>query len=206
MGPALAHPHRDAYSRLQFPGAAVPTTPMRSQTVILTHEHADFDALASLLGGVLLYPQALPVLPRKLKRNVQAFLSLYRNQFPFIEPRHLPRCSVELAIVVDTRSFNSVKGIGEDTRHLVIDHHSAAEPLPSGWEDWQESLGPHTTGANVTLLVERLMQQNRKLSRFRPLCWRWAFTKIPAASCTPPLRIATFAAPPGWSSRARAWT
>ena len=140
---------------------------MRSQTVILTHEHADFDALASLLGGVLLYPHALPVLPRKLKRNVQAFLSLYRNQFPFIEPRHLPRCSVELAIVVDTRSFNSVKGMGEDTRHLVIDHHSAAEPLPSGWEDWQEALGPHTTGANTTLLVERLMQQNRELSPFQ---------------------------------------
>ena len=137
---------------------------MRSQTVILTHELADFDALASLLGGALLFPHALPVLPWKLKRNVQAFLSLYRNQFPFVEPRHLPRGSVEQAIVVDTRTFNSVKGMGEDCQHLVIDHHSEAEPLPPGWEVWQESLGPHTTGANATLLVERLMQQNRGLS------------------------------------------
>ena len=140
---------------------------MRSQTVILTHEFADFDALASLLGGALLFPQALPVLPWKLKRNVQAFLSLYRNQFPFVDPRHLPRGSVELAIVVDTRRFNAVKGMGEDCRHLVIDHHSATEPLPSGWEVWQDSLGPHTTGANATLLVERLMQQNRGLSPFQ---------------------------------------
>ncbi|MYC93339.1 MAG: CBS domain-containing protein [Caldilineaceae bacterium SB0661_bin_32] len=140
---------------------------MRGQTVILSHELADFDALASLLGGALLFPQALPVLPRKLKRNVQAFLSLYRNQFPFVEPRHLPRGRVDLAIVVDTRSFNAVKGMGEDTRHLVIDHHSAAEPLPSGWKVWRESLGPHTTGANTTLLVERLIQQNRGLSPFQ---------------------------------------
>lgn len=140
---------------------------MCSQTVILTHELADFDALASLLGGALLFPQAVPVLPWKLKRNVQAFLSLYRNQFPFVEPRHLPRSSVEQVIVVDTRTFNSVKGMGDGTRHLVIDHHSAAEPLPTGWEVWQESLGPHTTGANATLLVERLMQQNRGLSPFQ---------------------------------------
>ena len=140
---------------------------MRNQTVILTHELTDFDALASLLGGALLFPQALPVLPWKLKRNVQAFLALYRNQFPFIEPRHLPRGSVEMAIVVDTRSFNAVKGMGEGTRHLVIDHHTAAEPLPSGWEVWQASLGPHTTGANATLLVEKLMQQNRGLSPFQ---------------------------------------
>lgn len=140
---------------------------MRGQTVILSHEHADFDALASLLGAALLFPQALPVLPWKLKRNVQAFLSLYRNQFPFVDPRHLPRGNVALAIVVDTRSFNAVKGMDEDTRHLVIDHHSAAEPLPTGWEVWQESLGPHTTGANTTLLVERLMQPNRGLSPFQ---------------------------------------
>ena len=137
---------------------------MRGQTVILTHENADFDALASLLGGALLYPQALPVLPWKLKRNVQAFLSLYRNQFPFIEPRHLPRGRVELAMLVDTRKFNSVKGMDGSTRHLVIDHHTATEPLPSGWEDWQESLGPHTSGANATLLIERLMHQNTGLS------------------------------------------
>ena len=140
---------------------------MRSQTVILTHELADFDALASLLGGALLFPQALPVLPWKLKRNVQAFLSLYSNQFPFVDPRHLPRGSVELAIVVDTRRFNAVKGMGENCRHLVIDHHSATEPLPSGWEVWRDSLGPHTTGANATLLVERLMQQSRRLSPFQ---------------------------------------
>ena len=137
---------------------------MRGQSVILTHEHADFDAVASLLGAALLFPDALPVLPHKLKRNVKGFLSLYVSQFPFIEPRHLRRGHVERAILVDTRSFNAVKGMGENTGYLVIDHHSAAQPLPRGWVVWQESLGPHTTGANATLLIERLMHQNMGLS------------------------------------------
>lgn len=140
---------------------------MRGQTVILTHEHADFDALASLLGAALIFPQAVPVLPWKLQRNVEAFLSLYRNQFPFVNPRHLMRGRVDLAILVDTRTFNAVKGMGEDTCHLVIDHHSAIEPLPPGWEIWQDSLGPHSTGANTTLLVERLINRNRDLSQFQ---------------------------------------
>ncbi|MEZ4656648.1 MAG: hypothetical protein R2911_03680 [Caldilineaceae bacterium] len=39
--------------------------------VILTHEHSDFDALASLLGASLLYPNALPVLPRRINSNVR---------------------------------------------------------------------------------------------------------------------------------------
>lgn len=130
------------------------------RTVILTHEHTDFDALASLLGGALLFPGALPVLPRRRNRNVDAFLALYKNQFPFVDPRHVPRGQVELAILVDTRSVNAVKGMDKNTGYLVIDHHSIEEPLPDGWELWQDALGPHTTGANATLLVEKLMHQN----------------------------------------------
>ncbi len=137
---------------------------MRGQTVILTHEHADFDAIASLLGASLLFSEAQPVLPHKIKQNVAGFLSLYLNQFPFVEPRHLPRRQVERAILVDTRSFNAVKGMDGDTDFLVIDHHSVAHALPRGWAVWQESLGPHTTGANATIFVERLMHENRRLS------------------------------------------
>ena len=41
--------------------------------IILTHEQADFDALASLLGAYLLDESAIPVLPRRMNRNVRAF-------------------------------------------------------------------------------------------------------------------------------------
>ena len=45
--------------------------------VILTHEQADFDAVASLWAASLLEPEALPVLPRRINRNVRGYLTLY---------------------------------------------------------------------------------------------------------------------------------
>ncbi|MBX3001652.1 MAG: CBS domain-containing protein [Caldilineaceae bacterium] len=137
---------------------------MPNYTVILTHEHADFDALASLLGAALLFPGAIPVLPRTINRNGRAFLSLYKNQFPFIEPKEMPRGEVDLAILVDTRSFNSVKGMDKQTQFRVIDHHSVDDPLPDGWRCWEDALGPMNVGANTTLLVEKLMVQHQDLN------------------------------------------
>src|ERR1700755_427699 len=96
--------------------------------VILTHEHTDFDALASLLAAALLYPDAIPVLPRQLNRNVNSFLALYHNQFPFLSYKDLPRATVEQAILVDTRAVNFVKGMDSSTPQLIIDHHAIDTP------------------------------------------------------------------------------
>ena len=93
--------------------------------VILTHEHTDFDALASLLAASLLYPDALPVLPRQLNRNVASFLAFYHNQLPFVTDKELPRGRVTRAIFVDTRSANWVKGMDASAEFVIIDHHSA---------------------------------------------------------------------------------
>jgi tRNA nucleotidyltransferase (CCA-adding enzyme) len=127
--------------------------------VILTHEHTDFDALASLLAASLLYPDALPVLPRQLNRNVSSFLALYRNQFPFITYKDLPRGTVQRAILVDTRAVNFVKGMESATPQLIIDHHANDEPLPPHVQLWHEP-----TGANTTLLVEKLREADMALS------------------------------------------
>ena len=127
--------------------------------VILTHEHTDFDALASLLAASLLYPEALPVLPRRLNRNVSSFLALYHNQFPFITYRDLPRGSVERAILVDTRSVNFVRGMENSTPQIIIDHHINDDPLPEHYQLYHEPVG-----ANTTLLVERLRESKVKLS------------------------------------------
>ena len=71
-------------------------------TIILTHEHTDFDALASMLAAHKLYPDAVPVLPRTLNRNLRDFLALYRSALPFRTQEDLPRRKVDRAIVVDT--------------------------------------------------------------------------------------------------------
>jgi len=134
----------------------MPTAPFE---VILTHEHTDFDALASLLAASLLFPDALPVLPYQLNRNVYEFLTLYKNQFPFIAPKELPRGRITRAILVDTRAANVPKGTQDDTEFLVIDHHSLDQKLPASWQLWSEAVG-----ANTTLLVEKLIEQKRELS------------------------------------------
>ncbi len=131
--------------------------------VILTHEHTDFDALASLLAASLIYPDALPVLPRRLNRNVSSFLALYHNQFPFINYKELPRGTVQRAILVDTRAVNFVKGMDNTTPQTIIDHHVNEhineEPLPPHVQLWHEP-----TGANATLLIERLRENRVILS------------------------------------------
>ncbi|MBP8291686.1 MAG: CBS domain-containing protein [Caldilineaceae bacterium] len=131
--------------------------------IILTHERTDFDALASLLGASLLFPSAQPVLPRQMNRNVRDFLALYQGSFRFIPADDLVKgVKVRRAIVVDTRAANSPKGTQPDTEYIVIDHHLPAddgdEPdtrrlLPQARELWCDS-----TGANTTLLVEKLIE------------------------------------------------
>ena len=122
--------------------------------IILTHEQADFDALASLLAAHLLNERALPVLPRRLNRNVRAFLALYGMELPFVDPRDLPGEPVEMVILVDSQSMVSVKGMGPDTRVQVIDHHPRREGLP---EDWQ--LGFYGNEFRVVLIPAEYWQR-----------------------------------------------
>lgn len=129
--------------------------------VILTHEHTDFDALASLLAASLLFPDALPVLPSQLNRNVREFVALYRNQFPFVTPKELPRRPIRRVILVDTNKANLPKGVRDDAEFLIIDHHrqdqeqATAGPKQAGKvQVWHEPLG-----ANTTLLVEKISAQ-----------------------------------------------
>jgi tRNA nucleotidyltransferase (CCA-adding enzyme) len=126
--------------------------------LILTHEQADLDAIASQLGAWLLDRGALPVLPHRINRNVRAFLTIYSPQLPFIERGDLPRESVESITLVDTQTMVSIKGMHPQTRVHVVDHHDP-RTLPS---NWNVTIEP--TGANTTLLVETLETQNHLIT------------------------------------------
>ena len=62
--------------------------------LILTHEQADFDALASLLAARILEPDSRAVLPHRANRNVRAFLTLYGEELPLDSLEDLPRDGV----------------------------------------------------------------------------------------------------------------
>jgi len=123
--------------------------------VILTHEQADFDAIAALLGARLLDEDALAVLPRRMNRNTRAYLALYSAELPFNDPRDLPPEAIDCVTLVDTQSLVTIKGLSKTTTVMVIDHHPRRDDLPAEWK-----LTIDSTGATTTLMVEMLAQQD----------------------------------------------
>ncbi len=132
---------------------------LRGMRVILTHEQADFDAVASMLGAYLLDDSAAPVLPRKRNRNVNAFITLYGATLPFIEINELGDVPIDLITLVDTQSLVSLKGVEPNTEVHVIDHHPRRDNLPPHW-----IINSGETGATTTILVEELEATNRNIS------------------------------------------
>ena len=127
--------------------------------IIITHEQADFDALASLLGAYLLDDSAIPVLPMQMNRNVRAFVTLYGIELPFVDRHDLPNEPVESICLVDTQSMTSVRGVGADTRVHVVDHHAIRPEIPVDW-----TISIEDVGATTTIFVEDLQEFNIDIS------------------------------------------
>ena len=135
----------------------------RTFDIIVTHERTDFDALASLLGAALLFPDAYPVLPRQMNRNVREFLALYHNHFRFVSADDLPRWARGAHVCRGRAHGNSPRGTQPDTEYIIIDHHAPPRKRSTAGEP--RKLPPNTrelwcgdTGANTTLLVEKLIE------------------------------------------------
>jgi tRNA nucleotidyltransferase (CCA-adding enzyme) len=126
--------------------------------LILSHENADFDAVASQLAASKLTPDGTMLLARRLNRNVEQFLMLYWDAFRFVRPSEWRKQRVDEVLLVDTQAFNSVRGmVAKPTVH-VIDHHTEQTP-PA---DWTAQVEP--VGATTTLLAERLQAQGMALA------------------------------------------
>jgi tRNA nucleotidyltransferase (CCA-adding enzyme) len=118
--------------------------------LILTHENADFDAVASQLCASKLYPEGVPLLPRRINRNVGQFLTLYWDVLPFVRPEEWKRKRVDKVLIVDSHTVNSVRGMVRHPEVSVIDHHVGHEKH----ESWTYQVD--AVGATTTILVEML--------------------------------------------------
>jgi tRNA nucleotidyltransferase (CCA-adding enzyme) len=127
---------------------------------ILTHENADFDALASLHAAKKLYPNAVALLPRRLNRNVRDFLTLYGEPFSFVPQDQTPRRKFKSVLLVDTQTLPSARGLADAPQVHIVDHHTLTRPL-----DERTTYSGGETGATTTLLVETLRAKNLPLSR-----------------------------------------
>ena len=127
--------------------------------IILTHERTDFDGLASLLGAYLLEQHLIPVLPRQLNRNVEAFITLYGVELPFLDPRDLTGEPIESACLVDTQSMTSIKGMVSDLKVRIIDHHPLRNDVPENWETIIREIG-----ATTTIFVQAIQERDIPLT------------------------------------------
>ncbi|MDQ4079034.1 MAG: CBS domain-containing protein [Chloroflexota bacterium] len=130
--------------------------------VILSHDHTDFDAVASQLGAWKLHPEWTPVLGRYVNQNVRNFLTLHWDVLPFVHDEDLPpNTEIKRAMLVDTQSIPALKGF--DTQAIpeicVVDHHELHEETPEGWHVEVEH-----TGSCTTIFVERIADQGVPIS------------------------------------------
>lgn len=130
--------------------------------MILTHEQADFDALASAYGAWLLDDSAQVILPARLNRNVKRFINLYGSELPFVDYRDLQNSPLEQVTLVDTQSLTTLKGFNKLTQVQVFDHHTLRSDLP---ESWKVTIDP--TGAATTSIVERLQEHLHTLNNIQ---------------------------------------
>jgi tRNA nucleotidyltransferase (CCA-adding enzyme) len=127
--------------------------------LILTHDQADLDAIASLMAAKLLDPEAYAVLPKALNLDVQAFLSLYGRELNFSTLNDLPNETAESVLLVDTQSMATLKPVTAATLVRVIDHHPRKNLLKP---EWQVEIS--NTGACTTLLLREIRQKSIPLS------------------------------------------
>jgi tRNA nucleotidyltransferase (CCA-adding enzyme) len=126
---------------------------------ILTHENADFDALAALLGAKKIYSDAISILPRRMNRNVRDFCALYCDALPFTRPDDLPRQHFRDVVIVDSQGVQSARGVTPKTRVHFIDHHPLARELKPGM-----TFSGGETGATTTLFVEQIRAKELALT------------------------------------------
>jgi nanoRNase/pAp phosphatase (c-di-AMP/oligoRNAs hydrolase) len=126
--------------------------------IITTHRSADFDGFASVIAGTILYPDAIPVLPKTLNPNVKAFLSIHKDLFKIKSISEIDLDQVNRLIVVDTSKWarlESMKSL-KDNDNLEIflwDHHENQCDLKPTWQ-CQEKIG-----ANITLMIREIKKQ-----------------------------------------------
>ena len=129
--------------------------------VILSHEMADFDAIAASVAARKLHPEATIVVGRHLGGSVHDFLNLHRDRFPTFPLERIEAGAVTHVILVDVRRASRLGGIDSLLRRIqardpqvevtVYDHHAPApDDLPAA------TAVVERVGSTTTLLVERI--------------------------------------------------
>lgn len=131
--------------------------------IVTTHKNTDFDGLASVIAGTLLYPGATGVIPKMVNKNVERFLSTHKTAFNIVLPGEIDHDSVTKLVVVDTNQWRRLDRMEKlrkrkDLTIHIWDHHGPGGDILASWE-CQE-----TTGSTVTLMIREMQRRNLPLT------------------------------------------
>ncbi len=134
--------------------------------LIVTHDMADFDALAATVAAQKLHPGAVIVLGHRLGHEVREYLSLHKDRFATSFYTDLDPEGVRHLIVVDVRRKSRLGDFARlveraergELRVTVYDHHPAAD------DDLRADRAVvELVGSATTLLVELMADQDLRL-------------------------------------------
>jgi tRNA nucleotidyltransferase (CCA-adding enzyme) len=136
--------------------------------IIVTHEMADFDAMAAAVAAQKLHPDTTILLSHHLGTQVRAFVNLHRNRFRTAELNEVDLRSVSRVIFVDVRRASRLAHVapllarardGDPGLAITVyDHHAAA---PDDVDAQLAIVEP--VGSATTLLVERIRSRDLTL-------------------------------------------
>lgn len=128
--------------------------------IITTHKNTDFDALASVMASKILYPDAIPILPKNVNPNVRAFMSIHKDLFQVDHMNQIDQEQVKSLILVDVNSWGRVDGAElfrnrNDMEIILWDHHMDPGDIVPTWECREAA------GATISLIVRELKKQGK---------------------------------------------
>ncbi|RJP86082.1 MAG: CBS domain-containing protein [Desulfobacteraceae bacterium] len=127
--------------------------------IITTHRSADFDGFASVIASTVLYPDAVPILPKAINPNVKAFLSIHKDLFETQTISDIDLEKVTRLIVVDTSKWSRLEPMGslkknENLDIHVWDHHQNPCDFNASWKCHEKK------GANITLMIREIKKRD----------------------------------------------
>jgi tRNA nucleotidyltransferase (CCA-adding enzyme) len=146
-----------------------PPSLIEVQTVITTHQSADFDALAATVGAALLYPEGRIVFTGSLNPNVREFVALHGENLPIVGLRSIDAAKVRRLVMVDTADSSRIGELGrlcgvEGVETVVIDHHISEEPRRPAFVSGQNWI-ISSDGAQATSLLYLLLERGVAISK-----------------------------------------
>ena len=134
--------------------------------VITTHQHADFDGLASMLAAKKLYPDAAMVFSGSQEKTIRDFfVQSTEYLYDFQRLKNIPLNDVKRLILVDTRQPNRIGKLSQCLKNPgievhIFDHHPDA---PNDIKGAHEVI--KAVGSTATIFTQLFQEQNIPINK-----------------------------------------